>query len=80
MILALIVIFAWICLSCYLVVIIARTIHRAVYAYRCNHLPRITEWQARQNCAPLSNAFSRHTEQNVSPGPVPVARDHRSPQ
>jgi hypothetical protein len=50
---------------------------RIVRRMNLRQLPRVTEWQARENCRPLSNAISRHPERGL--GPVPVARDHRDP-
>lgn len=35
--------------------------HRIRYALEVRHLPKVTEWQARQNAAPLSNAIMERT-------------------
>ena len=41
---------------------LARTAaHRIRYALELRHLPRVTEWQARKNAAPLTSAImERH--------------------
>jgi hypothetical protein len=51
--------------------------HKLIYRHRSNRLPILSEWKCRKNAAPLTSAFTRITEHEPSPGPVPVARDHR---
>lgn len=67
---------AMIALVAYIGVIIVRLARRLNYERMQRRQPIISEWKARKNAAPLSNAFSRYTE--TPPGPVPVARDHRA--
>jgi hypothetical protein len=45
-------------LACILVLKLAQgVVHRVRYALEVRHLPKVSEWQARQNAAPLSSAI-----------------------
>jgi hypothetical protein len=52
-----------------------RIAHAVSDELRRRKLPRVTEWQARKNAAPLTSAIT-HIE-SAGPGPVSVTRDHR---
>lgn len=56
MIIDLAVLAGWV-LATLLVILAVRTVRRVLYARSVRHMPHVTEWQARKNAAPLSNAF-----------------------
>jgi uncharacterized protein YneF (UPF0154 family) len=56
MIIDLAVLLGWVALTI-LVILGVRVVRRVLYIRSVRHLPRVTEWQARKNAAPLTNAF-----------------------
>jgi hypothetical protein len=56
MIIDLAVLAGWV-LATVLVILAVRLVRRVAYIRSVRHLPRVTEWQARKNAAPLTNAF-----------------------